>query len=81
MTSHPSLPLPELSVHDLLCTSDLTTEDIEHVFTTAVTLKAGRDEHNQVLRQKRLAMIFEKKGMSGVEPSTLSSTKRKPSTA
>ena len=60
MTSHPSLPLPELSVHDLLCTSDLTTEDIEHVFTTAVTLKAGRDEHNQVLRQKRLAMIFEK---------------------
>jgi len=60
MTSQASLPLPELSVSNLLCTSALTTADIETVFATAGALKSGRDEHTNVLRNKRLAMIFEK---------------------
>jgi len=60
MTSQVLLSLPELSVNDLLCTSSLTSEDLENLFTTADTLKAERDEHNQILRQKRIAMIFEK---------------------
>ena len=60
MTSNASLPLPELSVDNLLCTSALTQRDIEAVFTTATALKVGRNEHTAVLRNKRLAMIFEK---------------------
>ena len=60
MTSQVLLSLPELSVNDLLCTSSLTSEDLENLFSTADTLKAERDEHNQILRQKRIAMIFEK---------------------
>jgi len=57
-----SLPLPELSVPDVLCTSNLTTEDLDAVFSTAKALKAGRDQHAHVsvLAHKRLAMIFEK---------------------
>jgi len=43
-----------------LCTSDLSTEDFETLFDTATRLKSGRDQHTGVLRQKRLAMIFEK---------------------
>jgi ornithine carbamoyltransferase len=60
MTSNASLPLPELSVDNLLCTSNLTQGDIEIVFQTAAALKVGRNEHTAVLRNKRLAMIFEK---------------------
>ena len=60
MTSNANLPLPQLSVDNLLCTSALSTEDIHAIFETANALKVGRDEHNAVLRQKRLAMIFEK---------------------
>lgn len=60
MTSNATLPLPELSVDNLLCTSALSTEDIHNVFQTANALKAGRDQHTEVLRNKRLAMIFEK---------------------
>lgn len=60
MTSDATLPLPELSVDNLLCTSALSTEDIHNVFQTANALKAGRDKHTEVLRNKRLAMIFEK---------------------
>lgn len=60
MTSNASLPLPALSVDNLLCTSNLTQGDIEIVFQTAAALKVGRNEHTALLRNKRLAMIFEK---------------------
>jgi len=56
----PKLDLSPLSVPDLLCTSAMTTRDIERVFAVAKTLKAGRTVHTEVLRHKRLAMIFEK---------------------
>ena len=57
-----ALPLPELSVSDLLCTSTLAPDDFTAIFDTARALKAGRDsgEHAALLRHKRLAMIFEK---------------------
>ncbi|MEO6597223.1 MAG: ornithine carbamoyltransferase [Planctomycetota bacterium] len=55
-----SLDLSPLSQKDLLCTSALTTPDIERIFTTARALKTGREVHTEVLRHKRLAMIFEK---------------------
>ena len=55
-----SLERPRLSHKDLLCTSALPTADIERIFTTARTLKANREVHTEVLRHKRLAMIFEK---------------------
>jgi ornithine carbamoyltransferase len=58
--THPALELPKLSVKDLLCTSALPTADIERIFTTARSLKAGRTVHTELLRHKRLAMIFEK---------------------
>jgi ornithine carbamoyltransferase len=54
------LDLPALSVEDLLCTSALAADDIQRLFTTAARLKAERDVHTDVLRHKRLAMIFEK---------------------
>ncbi|MBL8722915.1 MAG: ornithine carbamoyltransferase [Planctomycetes bacterium] len=49
-----------MSVHDLLCTSALSPTDLEHVFATSRALKAARTVHTEVLRHKRLAMIFEK---------------------
>jgi ornithine carbamoyltransferase len=58
--SSPALDLSPLSVKDLLCTSALPTADIQRIFTTAAALKAGRTVHTEVLRHKRLAMIFEK---------------------
>jgi ornithine carbamoyltransferase len=56
----PSLDLSPLSQKDLLCTSLLPTRDIERIFATARALKTGRQVHTEVLRHKRLAMIFEK---------------------
>jgi ornithine carbamoyltransferase len=56
----PTLDLSPLSVKDLLCTSALPTADIQHIFATAKALKHGRTVHTDVLRHKRLAMIFEK---------------------
>jgi ornithine carbamoyltransferase len=55
-----TLPLPPLAHKDLLCTSALPAADIDRIFATARILKAGRDVHTDVLRHKRLAMIFEK---------------------
>ena len=62
MSHSTDLPLPELSVPNVLCTSDLTSADLDAVFTTAKALKARRDDHvhAQTLAHKRLAMIFEK---------------------
>ncbi len=45
---------------DLVSVANLTGAEIQSVFATAAELKANRDEHNDVLRNKRLAMIFEK---------------------
>jgi ornithine carbamoyltransferase len=56
----PTLTLGRLSVDDLLCTSQLSRPDIEMLFAAAAALKAGRTVHTEVLRHKRLAMIFEK---------------------
>jgi ornithine carbamoyltransferase len=56
----PALDRSPLSVKDLLCTSAMPPADIERVFATARALKEGREVHTDVLRHKRLAMIFEK---------------------
>jgi ornithine carbamoyltransferase len=56
----PPLDLSPLSQKDLLCTSLLPAHDLERIFATARVLKAGREVHTEVLRHKRLAMIFEK---------------------
>jgi ornithine carbamoyltransferase len=55
-----ALDLAPLSQKDLLCTSALPAADIERIFATARALKTGREVHTEVLRHKRLAMIFEK---------------------
>ena len=49
-----------LSVPDLLCTSQLATADIERIYDLARRLKADRNGFADLLRHKRLAMIFEK---------------------
>ncbi|MBL8729193.1 MAG: ornithine carbamoyltransferase [Planctomycetes bacterium] len=49
-----------MSAPDLLCTSQLTADDIERLFATTRILKAARDAHDETLKHKRLAMIFEK---------------------
>jgi len=56
----PTLDLTPLTVPDLLCTSALTTNDIGRVFAVAKELKHNRTVHTELLRNKRLAMIFEK---------------------
>ncbi|MFY9341241.1 MAG: ornithine carbamoyltransferase [Planctomycetota bacterium] len=60
MKKPPNLDLAPLSQKDLLCTSAMPTADIERIFATARSLKANREQHTDVLRHKRLAMIFEK---------------------
>ncbi len=50
----------KLPTKDLLTIAQLGTGDIETVFDAAAELKRGRNEHNSVLKGKRLAMIFEK---------------------
>ena len=59
-TATPVADFGELSTDDLLCTSALQREDIDRIFATASRLKSGRDIYTDVLRHKRLAMIFEK---------------------
>jgi ornithine carbamoyltransferase len=56
----PPLDRSPLAHKDLLCTSALPATDIERIFATARVLKRGREVHTEVLRHKRLAMIFEK---------------------
>lgn len=51
---------PSLKHKDLLSVADLNRTEILTIFETAAALKAKRDEYNDVLRGKRLAMIFEK---------------------
>jgi len=58
--NHDPLELGNLSVKDLLCSSQLLPADIERIYQVARQLKAGRAQHTAVLQHKRLAMIFEK---------------------
>lgn len=55
-----ALDLSPISQKDLICTSLLQSSDIERIYAVARQLKRGRDVHTQVLKNKRLAMIFEK---------------------
>ncbi len=45
---------------DLLSIASLSREDITRLYETAAVLKAGRGEYTDLLRHKRLALIFEK---------------------
>jgi len=58
--NHDPLELGNLSVKDLLCSSQLLPADIQRIYQVAQQLKAGRAQHTAVLQHKRLAMIFEK---------------------
>ena len=55
-----ALDLSPISQKDLICTSLLLRSDIERIYAVARELKRGREVHTSVLRNKRLAMIFEK---------------------
>ena len=57
MTSHDFGRLP---TKDLLSVASLSADDILRIFDSAQKLKVGRAEHTDVLRHKRLALIFEK---------------------
>src|SRR6188508_2696739 len=48
---------------DLLTTAHFAPGDIELVFETAATLKRDRSLHSDLLRGKRLGMIFEKESL------------------
>lgn len=52
-----------LPCKDLLSVAQLGAGDIATIFETARTLKADRAGHSDVLRGKRLAMIFEKESL------------------
>ena len=58
MTS--ALDLSPISQKDLICTSLLLRSDIDRIYAVARELKRGRSVHTETLRNKRLAMIFEK---------------------
>ncbi len=45
---------------DLLSLADFSSDQIRTIFSTAAELKARRKEHNEVLKDKKIAMIFEK---------------------
>ena len=48
---------------DLVSIADYSAADIRLIFNTAGVLKAGRDEHTDILKGKRLAMVFEKESL------------------
>lgn len=55
-----TLSIGKLSVPDLLCTSALLPDDIHTIYRLAAELKTNRGRHTDLLRGRRLAMIFEK---------------------
>jgi ornithine carbamoyltransferase len=55
-----TLTIGTLPCKDLLSVSQLQAGDIETIFETARALKADRAGNNEILRGKRLGMIFEK---------------------
>jgi len=48
---------------DLVSIADYSAADIQLIFATATQLKSGRDTHTELMRGKRLAMIFEKESL------------------
>ena len=57
MRPHPFGKLPN---KDLMSVADLSTADINRIHDTAAALKAGREEYNDLLAGRKLAMVFEK---------------------
>ena len=62
-TSAPSVDLGSLPHKDLLTVGQLAPGDIETIFNAARILKAGREVHTDILRGKKLAMLFEKESL------------------
>ncbi|MCC6673241.1 MAG: ornithine carbamoyltransferase [Planctomycetes bacterium] len=54
------LKLPHLAHKDLISVHDLPIGDIQSIYETAATLKKHRDTLTEVLRHRKLALIFEK---------------------
>lgn len=48
---------------DLVSVADYSAKDIQLIFDTARELKVGRERHTDLMRGKRLAMIFEKESL------------------
>ncbi|MEE8468980.1 MAG: ornithine carbamoyltransferase [Planctomycetota bacterium] len=48
---------------DLVSVADLSRDDITRIFDVAAELKAHRSQHCDLLRGKRLAMVFEKESL------------------
>ncbi len=57
MTHHPFGRLPH---QDLLTIAALSRDDIDTIYAAARALKEGRSHYTDLLRHKRLAMLFEK---------------------
>ncbi|MCA8980617.1 MAG: ornithine carbamoyltransferase [Planctomycetes bacterium] len=55
-----ALATTSLPCKDFLSLDEFEAEHLELIFDVAAKLKAGRDEYTDLLRGKRLAMIFEK---------------------
>jgi ornithine carbamoyltransferase len=53
-------PFPKLSHKDMISVATFASDEIRSIFETTAALKAGRDVHTSVMRNKRVAMIFEK---------------------
>ena len=53
-------PFPKLPHKDLLSAAQFRPDEVLSLFETTAALKAGRDVHTSVMRNKRVAMIFEK---------------------
>ncbi|MCA9287677.1 MAG: hypothetical protein KDA05_03780, partial [Phycisphaerales bacterium] len=60
MTSPTSHDFGTLPFKDLLSLNQLNRSHIDKIFATAAELKKNRELHDQVLKGKKLAMIFEK---------------------
>lgn len=60
MTPHPFGSLPH---KDLVTLNDYSTEDVRTIFETASGLKSGREQYTDLMRGKRLGMIFEKESL------------------
>ena len=53
-------PFPKLPHKNLITAADLSPDEVRSIYATTETLKAGRDVYTDVLKNKRVAMIFEK---------------------
>jgi ornithine carbamoyltransferase len=58
--ARPPQAFGRLAKKDLLTIQQLGPGDVETIFATAAELKKNREQHNALLKGKRLAMIFEK---------------------